>query len=380
MKHFPLRELINKATTLLTNASVDSPRLSAEVLMAHSLGIDGNSLKLRLITDPQSPVPHGQKTRFEELCRQRATGIPVAYLTGVKEFFGLDFAVTPDTLIPRPDTELLVELALETARAIEADANQAQGQGRMLEQAQEQTPMQGNGACRLTPSATAAEKNISVSPLAPSFQFADLGTGTGCIAICLALHLTAWQGTALDISPQALAVAQANARRHQVTLTFLQGSFQSLSLPERSLHLMVSNPPYVSSAHYETLDHEVKAFEPQSALTPGTFHQSIAVPSCQNATNEESKNHEPMRHQPSNGLEDFFTIIQQAERLLAPRGFLLCEMGFDQGQDLVDYLTKRQWQEVAIHKDLAGHDRVIQARWPAKEPFSAATSSANPVE
>lgn len=380
MRQPSLRELINKATTKLTAASVDSPRLSAEVLMAHSLGLDTNSLKLRLITEPEKPVSHAEAETFTQLCKQRATGIPVAYLTGVKEFFGLDFAVTPDTLIPRPDTELLVELALATAPAIVHD----------IAHGIEQNPPQELNAGQHPPSS-----HTTSSPQTLPLQFADLGTGTGCIAICLALHLPNWQGTAIDISPQALKVARANAQRHQApNLNFLEASFQSLPLPDNSLHLLVSNPPYISSSHYETLAHEVKDFEPQSALTPGTFGQSspspcsqrgeLATPPLCHRSPVPEEGHEPSEsHQPannyrtaeysnpsgryeSNGLEDFYTIIEQAERLLAPRGYLLCEMGFDQGDTLVSYLTQRGWQEIAVHKDLAGHDRVIKARWNTK--------------
>ena len=378
MRQPPLRELINKATTKLTAASVDSPRLSAEVLMAHSLGMDTNSLKIRLITEPEKPISHAEAETFSQLCKQRATGIPVAYLTGVKEFFGLDFAVTPDTLIPRPDTELLVELALATAPDI------ARGIAHTIEP---NTPREDK------------EQQNAPSPHTTSLprplHFADLGTGTGCIAICLALHLPNWQGTAIDISPQALEVARANAQRHQTTnLNFLEASFQSLPLPANSLHMLVSNPPYISSSHYETLNHEVKNFEPQSALTPGIFGQSLSVPYTQrgelatlplphtgpasaedhrSATNHQpaesstlARHLKPSEKYESNGLEDFYTIIEQAERLLVARGYLLCEMGFDQGDALVNYLTNRGWQDIAVHRDLAGHDRVIKARWTGK--------------
>lgn len=385
MRQPSLRELINKATTKLSTASVDSPRLSAEVLMAHSLGLDTNSLKLRLITEPEKPVSRAEAETFTQLCKQRATGIPVAYLIGVKEFFGLDFAVTPDTLIPRPDTELLVEMALATALTIVHD----------IAHSIEHPPLQEHNEGQRAPSphTTSSRQN-------QPFKFADLGTGTGCIAICLAHHLPNWQGTAIDISPQALKVAQGNAQRHQATkLDFLEASFQSLALPDSSLHLLVSNPPYISSSHYETLDHEVKDFEPQSALTPGTFAQPSSSPCSQRgelatpplthglASAEEHRSsendqtagndHTAERHKPaeclkssgryeSNGLEDFYTIIEQAERLLVPRGYLLCEMGFDQGETLASYLTQRGWQEIAVHKDLAGHDRVIKARWNRK--------------
>lgn len=371
MQHYPLRELINKATTTLTNARVDSPRLSAEVLLAHSLGIDSNTLKLRLITEPERIVSPQEAEVFFQLCQERARGVPVAYLTGVKEFFGLEFAVTPATLIPRPDTELLVELALATARKIEQEL--WQGQKAQL------------GQQNVFPPATHTLGALCTHH--QQFRFADLGTGTGCIAICLALNLKNWHGTALDISPKALEVAKANAKRHKVsTIDFLRASFQSLALPERSLHMLVSNPPYISSAHYQTLDHEVTGFEPQSALTPGTFEHSprptqkyLAIPSplatSNQAQRESQAGYEPViptaqanhpypaaKHE-SNGLEDFFTIIEQAERLLLPGGYLLCEMGFDQAEALSSHLQKRHWSNIVVHKDLADHNRVIQARW-----------------
>lgn len=444
-----LRSLIVNATTHLANAAIDSPRLSAEVLMAHCLAMDTNTLRKTLIIDPQYVPSPEQRDCFAQLCHLRATGTPVAYLTGTKEFFGLDFMVTPATLIPRPDTELLVELTIAAAQILEDEAQNKcppPYTGRTPDHPGEIVPdfvaarnpsgesagtgtrnclpcAMGKASARpLTPHENASPEAVALPsflsprprPLEPHgqaqrpFTFADLGTGSGCIAISLALHLPHWQGIAVDISPEALEVAQNNALRHHTNpLHFLQSSFCDLAFTPRSLHIIVSNPPYISTDHYTTLSNEVRGFEPQSALVPGTYPSTRHAVSCTSpkTSNPSSvppalaspfpgepasstahhgnegpgllhKTHEgpipsPYSLHPisslSSGLEDFETIIAQAELFLVPNGFLLMEMGFDQGRTLFAHLTERGWEDVSVHKDLAGHDRVIKARWPGTQ-------------
>ncbi len=213
----PLRLHVNHATRLLADAGVDAPRLSARILAGHALGIS----KLELICRAEEPLSPSQRKSYEALVARRVAGEPVAYITGTREFFGRDFAVTPATLIPRPETEHLVEAALE------------------------HLPEHG-------------------------VRFADGGTGTGCIAVTLSAERPAWRGVMLDISAEALAVAVANARRHGASarLSPVQADFAALPLRAGSLDLLISNPPYVTGPEYAGLSPEVRDYEPRAALTP----------------------------------------------------------------------------------------------------------------
>jgi release factor glutamine methyltransferase len=207
------------AARRLAAAGCETPRLEAEVLLAHVLGRDRSWLYLYL----QERLEPGRLAKFEELLTRRGRREPVAYLTGHKEFFGLDFEVTPAVLIPRPETELLVETALELA-----------------------------------------------GPTRPCLVV-DVGTGSGCIAVTLAKHLPAGQFWATDISSQALQVARRNADRHGVTgrMTLVQTDLlQPVAGP---FDLLVSNPPYISPAELqpETMQPEVYRYEPRLALDGG---------------------------------------------------------------------------------------------------------------
>lgn len=213
----PLRLHIAHAARRLADAGVDAPRLSAQLLAGHALGVT----KLELICRAEEPLTASQREQLDALVARRAAGEPVAYITGVREFFGRDFAVTPATLIPRPETEHLVEAALA------------------------HLPEQG-------------------------VRFADGGTGSGCIAVTLCAERPAWSGVMLDISAAALAVAMDNSRRHgtENQLSAAQGDFAALPLRPRSLDLLVSNPPYVTGPEYAELSPEVRNYEPCAALTP----------------------------------------------------------------------------------------------------------------
>lgn len=187
--------------------------LDAQLLLAHTLGIE----RWRLAAHPDSPVDASAADRYRQLLRRRGAGEPLAYLTGRREFWSLDLAVTPDVLIPRPETELLIEraLALWTASA-----------GRV----------------------------------------ADLGTGCGAIAIALARERPRWQIVATDVSAAALAVAQRNAATFGAGIDFRQGDWYAPLAGER-FDLLLSNPPYVAAD--DPAMHELR-YEPRTALTPGS--------------------------------------------------------------------------------------------------------------
>ena len=203
-------------------AHTDAPALTAQLLLCHVLGID----RVALIAHSEETVPPADGARLEALLSRREQGEPLAYILGVREFYGRDFAVNPHTLIPRPETEHLIETALEFFD----------------------------------------KRGMADKPL----RFIDLGTGSGCIAVTLAAERPAWQGAALDISQGALETARRNAEANGVSLSFLQADFtQPLSFEPASFDLVVSNPPYISEEEYAELDAGVRDFEPRSALVPG---------------------------------------------------------------------------------------------------------------
>ncbi len=203
-------------------AHTDAPALTAQLLLCHVLEID----RVALIAHSEEPIPAEAEARLEALLERRSGGEPLAYLLGVREFYGRDFAVNSHTLIPRPETEHLIETAL--------DFFDAQGRS------------------------------------GDALRFLDLGTGSGCIAVTLAAERPAWRGTAVDISSGALETARKNAESNDVSLSFLLADFtQPLPFEPASFDLVVSNPPYISEEEYAGLDAGVRDFEPRSALVPG---------------------------------------------------------------------------------------------------------------
>jgi release factor glutamine methyltransferase len=217
---------LSEAETVLRAQSIDTARLDAEVLLGSVLSVERTELLSRLAL-PLSPL---QSDQFRQLIQRRAGREPLAYITGVREFWSLEFRVTPDVLIPRPETELLVETVL-----------------RLL-----------SHASRLTPHA--------------SQRLLDLGTGSGCLAVALAKELPHAELWAVDISPDALVVARENARRHGVAgqIHFLQGDlFAPLGAGLEPFDVIVSNPPYIARSELTTLQPEVRQWEPRQALDGG---------------------------------------------------------------------------------------------------------------
>lgn len=200
----------------------DSPRLDAEVLLAEALGCQ----RIQLYTAFDSVPSDEVRAAFRELVRRRAEGTPVAYLVGRREFYSLTFRVTPDVLIPRPETEFLVIALLDLAKQ------------------------------------RAADQELAIC---------DVGTGSGIIAVCAAKYLPRSRVTAVDISPAALAVARENAALHGVEgkIEFLESDLLAALPAERRWDFILSNPPYVSQAEMETLAPGVRDFEPPLALVAG---------------------------------------------------------------------------------------------------------------
>jgi release factor glutamine methyltransferase len=289
-----LHDFLRRATARLGEAGVDSPALSARLLAARALGWDA----ARLVAERRSAPDAAALRAAEILVARRAAGEPVAYILGEKEFYGLRFEVTPDVLVPRPETEHVVELA--EAR---------------LERA---------------------------APL----RMLDLGTGSGALAVTLAVRFPGARVLAVDVSGAALAVARRNAAAHAVAdrVSFLRADFAALPVAGTAVDLVAANPPYVSDAEYAGLSREVRDFEPRLALTGlpgrGGLDARGAV----------------------TGTECLAALAREAHRALVPGGLLLCELGCGQGGAALDILRAQSgWRDGEVTPDLAGLDRVLVA-------------------
>lgn len=266
---------------LATAQSQGLARIDAQMLLLHALG-RSTSDRAWLITHDTDVLPPAVQAQFEALCRRRQNGEPVAYLTGTKAFYGLELHVDARVLDPRPDTETLVDWALEAVA--------------------------GHPAPRLL----------------------DLGTGSGAIALALQKQRPDASVLAVDASPDALAVAQANADRLGLPVRLRHGHW--MEGLDGSFDAIVSNPPYIAAAdpHLAALRHE-----PLQALASGT-----------------------------DGLDDIRAIIAQAPAHLAPGGWLLLEHGWDQAAAVRDLLAQQGWEQVQSRADLAGVERCSGARRP----------------
>ena len=263
-----------------TLACAASPRLEAEILLAHVLGKDRIWLRIHG-RDMVSPE-HAEACTA--LCARRAAGEPSAYLTGTREFFGRDFAVCPGVLIPRPETELVVETALELTQ----------------------------------------ERH--------RLRMADLGAGSGCIGISLALERRGVTGCLVEKSPVALRICAANAARLGAEhLLIIQADMRHLPLPARSLNLVVANPPYIARDDAMVAP-MVRKYEPEGALFAD--HAGLAL------------------------LE---ACIAEAKRTLAPGGWIVLEHGCSQGEAVRNLLQAQGFYKITTKRDLGGLDRVTHA-------------------
>jgi len=288
-------QALQAATAALREAEIETPRLDAEVLLAHVLGVDRPRLLARLA----ERLPREAQRRFAHLVHRRLRHEPVAYLIGHKEFFGLDFVVDPRVLIPRPETESLVERAIalisETWEASEA---------------------------------------------ADPCHCADVGTGCGCIAVALAVHLPQVRIYATDVSAAALEVAWENVQRHKVAdrVRLFRGDLLTPIPPEVHLDLIVANLPYVARPELETLPASVRDYEPlATALNGGP-----------------------------DGLGLIHRLLAQAPQRLRSGGSVLLEFGAAQGAAVAE-LARRYFPQavVRILPDLAGRDRIVEIRTTA---------------
>ena len=274
-----IAQALSKAASTLPEKN-DS-QADARVLLSHSLG----KPKEFLFTYPEHKLSESEESLFHNLLERRVAGEPIAYLTGVREFWDIELKVNEHVLIPRPETELLVESALElVSQQVEA-------------------------------------------------KVADLGTGSGAIALALAKARPHWQITAVDLSAHALLIAEQNAAQLHLHNVEFQLASWCAGLNKNTYNLIIANPPYVEEGDKHLQQGDLR-FEPVLALT--------AL---------------------QRGYGDLFTIAEQARACLQHGGWLLLEHGFEQHEQLKEKLLELGYCKIEGRQDLAGHMRMMQAQW-----------------
>jgi release factor glutamine methyltransferase len=277
-----IAEAIAEGARLLGDSRVAEARRTATLLLGHALALD----RTYLLTRSDQQVEDNRFQSFIEMVTRRAAGEPLQYITGHQEFYGIDFLVTPDVLIPRPETELLVECVVELAQSI------------------------------------------------PSPLIADVGTGSGCIAVTLASLLQDARLIATDVSREAVAVASQNAARHdlQARIEFLEGDMLAPLAGrglEEAIDFLASNPPYVPTRDSHLLQRELD-WEPRQALFGGV-----------------------------EGLDFYRGLLADGHRYVKPGGYLVCEIGYTQLDRIREMIEATVWSDVIVKDDLQGIPRVL---------------------
>ncbi len=295
-----LRSALRDAIAQLESEHIPSAPLAAELLLMHAMGRD----RTWLYAHSEQELDAATRERYFSLIARRASGVPTQHLTGHQEFWGLDFEVTPEVLIPRPETEHVIEVVLERL-AIAA----------------------GNAA----------------SHRDAAHRIADVGTGSGCIAVALAHEFPGARIIATDISAAALEVARRNAACHGVEprIDFIECNLLDALLHEsrvtnrasRLLDAIASNPPYIGRSEAATLPREVREHEPDSALFGGEM-----------------------------GTEMYAPLIAQAAALLKQDGIVALELGHNSAEHVSRLLTAPVWSDLSLTSDLSGIRRVASAR------------------
>ena len=305
-----LKQALTAAVEHLERSDCGSPRMNAETLMMFVLGVN----RAYLYAHPERELTNEEHERYDDVVQQRTSGIPSQYITGHQEFWGLDFVVSPAVLIPRPETEHLVETVLELAREV------------------------------------------------PQPRIVDVGTGTGCIALALAHELSRAEVYAVDLSAEALEIARANAARLQLdaclkflrcdVLAPLDNPAPSVILSEearedgptsrrsplsgttfRDFDFVVSNPPYVGHNEVDKVQRSVFEYEPRMAVFAG-----------------------------EHGLDVIRPLIEQAHTALKAGGWLAMEIGYSMRDEVLELLSPTLWDEPMVVPDLQGIPRVIAAQ------------------
>ena len=287
-----LGKLYRMGKNILKGSGVENPGLEAELLISEALGVK----VIDIYAHPEKEIEGEKVSRFKELLLRRARWEPIAYILGEKEFYSRAVFVTPDVLIPRPETEVLVEEAISLLKD--------------------------------------KENRVTSTPDPETFFILDVGTGSGCIAVTLAAEVenVNVKVLATDISLEALSVAKENAKRHGVSnkvFFILSGSFDCFR--ERTFDLLISNPPYVSRAEFSALPPDVRNYEPKAAL--------IAE---------------------EDGLSHLKKIVFESKRVLREEGSCMVEIGWGQSNKVIEIFEEAGFCEVAVVKDFSGIERIVK--------------------
>lgn len=299
---------------------IESPRLDAEVLLAHVL----EKQRIYLYVHFDEPLQPAELAAYREMIKQRVLRVPVAQILGEKEFMGLTFKVTADTLVPRPDTEILVQAAVERLKAMK-------GETKTLEDEALADGEEASSAANRDEAAV----DVSQEPL----RIADIGTGSGAICLSVLRYLAGTVADTVDISPAARAVAEENAASLglQDRVTFHTGDLLQ-PLVGMTFAAILSNPPYIPEADIATLAPEVRLKEPHTALSGG-----------------------------QDGLDFYRRLAKEAPAMLVPGGFMAFEVGIHQAEPVAALAKANPLiARTEILPDYAGIDRVVVA-WRTKE-------------
>ena len=290
--------LLNWTTDYLAERGSDSARLDAELLLSEACGCE----RIELYTTFDTPASDKTRVAFRELVQRRADGMPVAYLLGRRDFYSLTFFVSPAVLIPRPETELMIVTLLDLVKARAGENSSAP---------------------------------TSSQPSTP-FRFADVGTGSGILAVCAVHHVQNCRVTAIDISPEALDVARRNAATHKVTdrIDFVESDLFDAVPDGEPLDVILSNPPYVAESEVDMMAPETRDYEPRQALFAGPT-----------------------------GTEIIERLVPQAAERLAPGGSLLLEISpMIEERVVALFQDDATWDLQPVIKDLAGLARIVHAK------------------
>ncbi|MBU0686806.1 MAG: peptide chain release factor N(5)-glutamine methyltransferase [Candidatus Margulisbacteria bacterium] len=277
-----INKILEWTTDYLKKYNTEWPHLEGEILLAHTLGVK----RIELYVQHERILSEKELAKYKALILRRSKHEPIAYIVGNQPFMSLELEVTPDVLIPRPETEKLVEIALEEAKNLKG-----------------------------------------------TVKIADIGTGSGAIAVTLAKYIPNCEVTAIEISEKALEIARKNAEKFGVAnkITFLKGNFLA-PLANRKFDMIVSNPPYIASAQIKTLMPDVRDFEPTGALDGG-----------------------------EDGLKYIKQLLEQAPALLSDKGYLIIEIGEDQKAKTL--AAAQNFSNPKVLKDQFEKDRVFIARY-----------------
>lgn len=277
-----IADIIKTGEDVLAKAGISEARRDASTIVGLAIGRDRSFIYSHR---EYEPTPE-ETARIEQFLQRRAKREPLQYIRGTQEFYGLEFEVTPDVLIPRPETEMIVERAIEILKGTNDP------------------------------------------------RFLDLGTGSGCIPISILEGVPDASGVAVDISPEALAVAARNAERNGVSgrVELIESDLFE-NVPRRKFDLIVSNPPYVPGKDLAHLQPEVRDHEPHVALTDGR-----------------------------DGVSIIERIINDSGHFLIPGGVLMIEMGFGQSEKVLEFASGGEWRSVKVEADLQGIPRLLVAK------------------